>query len=105
MSKYTRSQRFFELVCSHVVAFYESVHQLWSKAVKFYQRRRLFNILRPWHDFDSEFGDLASDMKRHGQKIEKAALAVHMSEYRMDTIEQKAVNPELLESTRFTLTS
>lgn len=33
-----------ELVCSHVVAFYESVLQFWSNALKFYKRRRLFNI-------------------------------------------------------------
>lgn len=60
-----------ELVCSHVAAFYESVLNFWSKALKFYRRRRLFNILRAWHDFDSEFGDLQSNMERYGQKIER----------------------------------
>ena len=89
-----------ELVCSHIVAFYESVLQFWSKALSFYRRRRLFNILRAWHDFDSEFGDLDRDMKRHGNGIEKAAAAAHMNESRTARLEQMAVNRQLIEATR-----
>lgn len=40
----------------------------------------MFNIFRVGHDFDSEFGDLDRDMKRHGRAIEKAAATVHMNE-------------------------
>ena len=94
-----------ELVCSHVVAFYQSVLQFWSKAVTFYKRRRLFKFLLPWHDFDTEFGDLASDMRRHGQSIEKAALAVHMLEYRLDKTEQNTVINGIVEATRSASTS
>lgn len=94
-----------ELVCSHVVAFYESVLHVWSKALKFYKRRRVFNIFRAWHDFDSEFGDLDRDMKRHGRVIETAAAAVHMSESRTARIQQTAVNRELLEAKRSAMTS
>ncbi len=94
-----------ELVCSHVVAFYESVLQFWSNALKFYKRRRLFNIFHAWHDFDSEFGDLDRDMKRHGQTIEKAAAAVHMKESRTARLEQTVVNRQLIEATRSAVTS
>jgi hypothetical protein len=94
-----------ELVCSHVAAFYESVLRFWSKALKFYRRRRLFNILRAWHDFDSEFGDLDYDMKRHGEKIERAAAAVHMKEFKAARLEQTTVNRELLEAKRSALMS
>ncbi len=81
-----------ELVCGQVVAFYTSILRFWSKALKFYKRRRIFNILRAWHDFDSEFGDLERDMKRFGKNIEQAAAAVHMNESRMARMEQTAVN-------------
>lgn len=94
-----------ELVCDHVVAFYTSVLRFWSKALKFYKRRRVFNILRAWHDFDSEFGDLDRDMKRHGKNIGKAAAAVHMNESRTARLEQKAASHELLEVKQFTETS
>ena len=86
-----------ELVCGHVADFYTSVLRFWSKALKFYKRRRLFNIIRAWHDFDSEFGDLDRDMKRYGTMIEKAAAAVHMNESRTARLEQRDFNRELLD--------
>ena len=94
-----------ELVCSHVVAFYESVLQFWSKTLKFYKGRRIFKFSRVWHDFDSEFGDLTRDLKPHGKAIEIAAAAVHMNESRMARIEQTAVNRELMEAKRSVVTS
>ena len=94
-----------ELVGRHVAIFYECVLKFWSKALKFYKRRRVFNILRAWHDFDSEFGDLERDMKRHGDAIQIAAAAVHMSESRTARTEQRAVNRELVEATRSAVTS
>lgn len=93
-----------ELVCSHVVAFYESVLRVWSNASKFYKRRRVFNIFLVWHDFDPEFGDLDRDMKRHGRAIEKAAATVHMNESRISRLEQTAVNRELMEAKRSAVT-
>ena len=94
-----------ELVCSHVVAFYTSVLLFWSKALNFYKRRRLFKILRAWHDFDSEFGDLDRDMKRHGKGIEQAAAAAHMNESRTARLEQSVVNHQLIEATQSAMTS
>lgn len=94
-----------ELVCSHVVAFYESVLQFWSKALKFYRGRKFFKPYRVWHDFDSEFGSLNRDLKRHGKAIEKAAAAVHMKESRMARTEQTAVNRELIEAKLSAVTS
>lgn len=94
-----------DLVCSHVVAFYKSVLDFWSKALRFYRRRRVFNIFRAWHDFDSEFGDLDRDMKRHGRTIETAAAAVHMNESRTARIQQAAVSSELVDAKRSALTS
>lgn len=91
-----------DLVCGHVVDFYTSVLKFWSKALKFYKRRRIFNILRAWHDFDSEFGDLDHDMKRYGENIEKAAAAVHMNESRTARLEQNAFNRELLDAKQST---
>ncbi len=88
------------LVCDHAVAFYTSVLKFWSKALKFYRPRRLFNIIRTWHDFDSEFGDLDRDLKRHGQNIEKAAAAVHMNESRTARLEQKAASREIMDVKR-----
>ena len=87
-----------ELICGHVAEFYTSVLRFWSKALKFYKRRRIFNILRAWHDFDSEFGDLDRDMKRHRKNIEKAAAAVHMNESRAARLEQTALNQELMDT-------
>lgn len=89
-----------ELVCSHVVAFYESVLQFWSKALNFYKGRRMFKFSRVWHDFDSEFGNVKRNLERHRNAIEKAAAAVHMSESRIARIEQTAVNHELVEAKR-----
>ena len=94
-----------ELVGRHVAAFYESVLKFWSNALKFYKRRRIFNIFRAWHDFDSEFGDLERDMKRHGDAIQMTAAAVHMNESRAARTEQGAVNRELIEATRSAVTS
>ena len=90
-----------DLVCGHVVDFYTSVLKFWSKALRFYKRRRIFNILRAWHDFDSEFGDLGRDMKRYGKAIEKAAAAVHMNESRTARLEQKAFNHEFLDAKHY----
>ncbi|KAK0506980.1 hypothetical protein JMJ35_010680 [Cladonia borealis] len=94
-----------ELVCSHIAAFYASVLRFWSRALSFYRRRRLFNIFRVWHDFDSEFGDLDRDMKRHGTCIEQAAAAAHMNESRTAMLDQKVVNDQLIEYTRSAITS
>ena len=94
-----------ELVCSHIAAFYASVLRFWSRALSFYRRRRLFKIFRAWHDFDSEFGDLDLDMKRHGKGIEQAAAAVHMNESRTARLEQGVVNHQLIETTRSAMTS
>ena len=94
-----------ELVCSHIAAFYASVLRFWSRALSFYRRRRLFKIFRAWHDFDSEFGDLDLDMKRHGKGIEQAAAAVHMNESRTARLEQRVVNHQLIETTRSAMTS
>ena len=94
-----------DIVCGQVVAFYTSVLGFWSKALQFYKRRRIFNILRVWHDFDSEFGDLDRNMKRYGSMIEKAAAAVHMSEARKARVEQTAVNSLLIEAKRSAETS
>ena len=87
-----------ELVYGHVADFYKSVLTFWSKALRFYKRRRIFNILRAWHDFDSEFGDLDRDMKRYRKLIEKAAEAVHMNESRTARLEQKNFHHELLDA-------
>ena len=94
-----------ELVCSHIVAFYECVLQFWSKALSFYRRRRVFKLFRMWHDFDSEFGDLDRDLKRHGRGIEQAAAAAHMNESRTARLEQMAVNRQLIEATQSAVTS
>ena len=94
-----------ELVGRQVAAFYECVLKFWSNVLKFYKRRRVFNIFRAWHDFDSEFGDLERDMKRHGDVIQIAATAVHMNESRMARNEQSVVNRELVEATRSAVTS
>ena len=94
-----------ELVCSHIAAFYASVLLFWSKALRFYRRRRLFKIFRAWHDFDSEFGDLDRDMKRHGKIIEQAAAAAHMNESRTARLEQRVVNHQLIEATQSAMTS
>ena len=96
----TETFNFSELVCGHVVKFYTSVLTFWSRALRFYKRRRIFNILRAWHDFESEFGDLDRDMKRHGKLIEKAAAAVHMNESRTARLEQKNFHRELLDARR-----
>ena len=94
-----------ELVCGPVADFYACVLRFWSKALRFYKRRRIFNIFRAWHDFDSEFGDLDRDMKRFGKIVEKAAATVHMHESRTARLEQKAIGHELLEANRSTITS
>ena len=87
-----------ELVCGYVGNFYISVLAFWSKALKFYKRRRIFNILRAWHDFESEFGDLERDMKRYRELIEKAAAAVHMKESRTARLEQKRFHHQFLDA-------
>ena len=87
-----------ELVCGHVKGFYTSVLTFWSKALKFYKRRRIFNIFRAWHDFESEFGDLDSDMKRYRELIENAAIAVHMHESRTARLQQKNFHHEFLDA-------
>ena len=89
-----------DLVCTHISAFYTSVLQFWSKALRFHRGRRIFNLVRAWHDFESEFGDLDRDMKRHGERIEKGAAAVHMHEAKTARLEQISVNTELLEAAR-----
>ena len=94
-----------DLVCGSAADFYTCVLRFWSKALKFYKRRRVFNIFRVWHDFDSEFGDLDRDMKRYGKVIERAAATVHMNESRMARIEQKAIGQELLEAKRSAIIS
>ncbi len=95
-----------ELVCSHIAAFYESVLLFWSRALSFYRGRRLYKIFRrAWHDFDSEFGDLDRNMKRHGKGIEQAAAAAHMNEARAARLEQRAVNQQLIEAKRSAVTS
>ena len=94
-----------ELVCSHIAAFYASVLLFWSRALSFYRRRRLFMIFRAWHDFDSEFGDLDRDMKRHGKGIEQAAAAAHMNESRTARLEQSVVNHKLIEARQSAMTS
>lgn len=94
-----------ELVCSHIVAFYTSVLLVWSKALSFYKRRRLFKILRAWHDFESEFGDLHRDMKQYGNGIVEAAAVAHMNESRTARLEQMAVNRQLIEATQSAVTS
>ena len=93
------------IVCGQVVAFYTSVLGFWSKALQFYKRRRIFNIFRAWHDFDSEFGDLDRYIKRRGSMIEQAAAAVHMNEARKARVEQIAVNSLLVEAKRSAETS
>ena len=94
-----------DLVCGPAADFYSCVLRFWSKALKFYKRRRVFNIFRAWHDFDSEFGDLDRDMKRYGKVIEMAAATVHMNESRTARLEQKAITQELLEAKRSTMIS
>ena len=94
-----------DLVCGPAADFYACVLRFWSKALKFYKRRRIFNIFRVWHDFDSEFGDLDLDMKRYGKIIGKAATAVHMQESRTARLEQKAISQELLDAKRSIMTS
>ena len=94
-----------QLVCDHIVAFYDSVLKFWRKALKFYKRRRVFNIFRAWHDYESEFGDLDRDMKRHGRSIETSAAAVHMNESRTARLEQRAVFRGLEEANQSALTS
>lgn len=44
-------------------------------------------------------------MKRHGDKIEKAAAAIHMNEARAARSEQKTINTELIHATRSTAKS
>ena len=95
-----------ELVCGHIAAFYASVLLFWSRALTMYRKRRMFNIFyRAWHDFDSEFGDLDRNMKRHGENIEKAAAAVHMHECSTARLEQRVVFQQLVEKTRSPVTS
>lgn len=92
-------------MCGPVAAFYTCVLTFWSKALTFYKRRRVFNIFRAWHDFDSEFGDLDRDMKRNGKAIQEAAATVHMNESRKARLDQEAVNRELLDAKQSAVTS
>lgn len=61
-----------------VSAFYCSVLRFWTRACKFYRRRRLWNLGRVvWNDYESEFGDLELDMVRCRERVEGWSPMVH----------------------------
>ena len=69
----TYSEAFLEssMVQDGVSAFYSSVLRFWTRACKFYRRRRLWNFVRViWNDYDAEFKELEMDMVRCRDRVE-----------------------------------
>lgn len=61
-----------------VNAFYCSVLRFWTRACKFYRRRRLWNLGRVvWNDYEAEFGELELDMVRCRERVEGWSPMVH----------------------------
>lgn len=95
---YTETFLDSSLVAECVNAFYVSAIRFWAKACKFYRRSRLWNFMRViWNDFDTEFRDLEVDMVKNRDRVESAALAVHIGESKVATVNQQLVNREILE--------
>ena len=68
---YTETFLESDLVQNCVNTFYCSILRFWTRACKFYRRRRLWNILRVvWNDYDAEFGDLELEMHRCRDAVE-----------------------------------
>lgn len=96
---YTETFLDSSLVQDSVEAFYSSVLRFWTRACKFYRRRRLWNFVRGvWNDYDVEFRELESDMVRCRNRIEASALAEHIGDSKVARAQQQIVNTSLLEA-------
>ena len=74
------------LVQDCVAAFYSSVLRFWTRACKFYRRRRLWNFIRiVWNDYDAEFGELELEMVRCQDRVEGCSIRNHRGKYNMLT--------------------
>lgn len=68
---YTETFLHSNLVQECVNAFYSSVLRFWTRACKFYRRRRLWNFVRVvWNDYDAEFKELEDDMLRYQRRVQ-----------------------------------
>ena len=66
------------LVQDCVTAFYSSILRFWTRACKFYRRRRLWNSVRAvWKDYDAEFSVLEIDMVRCRNRVEGLLFRIH----------------------------
>ena len=60
-----------KLVQDCVGNFYCSILRFWTRACKFYRRRRLWNFVRiVWKDYEAEFGDLELELSKTREGIE-----------------------------------
>lgn len=69
---------------------YVTILDFWARAIKFHKRRKLWKFMRSsWHDYDVEFGNLEATLRRHQDGMEKSAIAQHMSDYHVDSVQYK----------------
>lgn len=80
------------VVQDNIHKLYVSVIRFWERAIKFYKRRRLWNFIRLWSDFDVEFSALQAEIRYYGEKVEKAASDEHISRAQASRLEQSKIN-------------
>lgn len=99
---YTTTFLEYELLQTCVHDFYVSMLRFWTKACKFYERRRLWKIfMSVWVDYDAEFQALESELKRTTECVEKAAIAKHVEQSELARVEQRSANQVLLQAGEF----
>ena len=68
---YTESFLDSDLVKGCINDFYISILRFWTRACKFYRRRRLWNFVRAiWNDYDAVFGELEGDLLKYQARVE-----------------------------------
>ena len=68
---YTETFLDSDLVKGCVKDFYVSILRFWTRACKFYRRRRLWNFVRVvWYDYNEEFGELEAELVKTQNGVE-----------------------------------
>lgn len=81
-----------------IVRYFRSILRFWQKVLKHYQRNKTINLFRSaYYDYNSEFRNFESDMKRLCEESQKAAHAVDMDEAEKAREQQQHVthNPKI----------
>ncbi|KAF8537821.1 hypothetical protein BDD12DRAFT_911208 [Trichophaea hybrida] len=84
-----------DLVQQSLSAAYASILLFWVKAMKFYRRRRLWNIFRTvWTNYDLEFKSLESTLLKNRETVENAAHLEHITAEKTERVAQEDFRQE-----------